>query len=528
MHSNSQVPGTVGLAPVGPDSRRRWLGVLVVCIGVMMSFVNVSSTLLSLSFIQQDLHISGATLIWVSSAFPLAVVSLLMSAGTFGELYGRRRTYFAGVVLIGVGSLVAFLAGNAGVLIAGQAVMGVGAAAAMPTGLSIVSNTFPDQHERVRAIGLWASTAGIGLAVGPLISGALLDTFSWHSAYLINVVLALVGAGLVPFFIAEGKHPSRRLDPIGVVLGTVATAALAFAIIEGGSRGFATGPSIAAYIIVAVSLPAFIAVELRHRDPMLDLRLFRSASFTAIQLAAGSAMFGFVGISLLAILYLQRVVHLDAWSTGVHMLPWMVSYVAVSAVAARVVRALGFATTLTAGLVLMGVGALALLRVGIVDGYAAMWPAFLALGLGSALLIGPSTAAAVNSVSSLQAGMASATVNTFRQLGSMLGASILGTLVTTQFPQYLSRDLAGAGLSAGAAHGIVAAAARGARPEVPTALRPLLDQAVPEAFTSALHLGFAVGGIALLVAAIPTAIFVRQHGRTMSTPGERERSDSDR
>ncbi len=511
MPSNSQVFDAGSSSRVGPVSRRRWWGVLVVCVGVMMSFVNVSSTLSALSFIQQDLQISGPTLIWVSSAFPLVMVSLLMSAGTFGELYGRRRTYFTGVVLVGIGSLIAFLAGNAGVLIAGQAVMGVGAAAAMPTGLSIVSNTFPEAQERVRAIGVWASTAGVGLAVGPLISGVLLDTFSWHSAYLVNVVLALVGAGLVPFFIDEGKHPSRRLDPIGVVLGTVTIAALAFAIIEGGSRGFATVPSIAAYVLLAVSIPTFVAVELRHHDPMLDLRLFRSASFTVIQLAAGSAMFGFVGISLLGILYLQRVAHLDALSTGVHMLPWMLSYVVVSAVAARVVRALGFAATLTAGLVLMGVGALALLRVGVVDGYDAMWPALLALGIGSALLIGPSTAAAVNSVSSLQAGMASATVNTFRQLGSMLGASVLGTLVTAQFPHHLSRDLAGAGLRPGVAHGIVDAAAQGAAPQVPTALRPLLNQAVPEAFTSAVHLGFAVGGIVLLVAAIPTAIFVREH-----------------
>ncbi|MEU0314130.1 MFS transporter [Nocardioides sp. NPDC006273] len=510
MSSNSQVTDAAGPSSADRASRRRWLGVLVVCIGVMMSFVNVSSTLSALSFIQQDLHISGTTLIWVSSAFPLAMVSMLMSAGTFGELYGRRRTYFAGVVLFGVGSLVAFLAGNAGVLIAGQAVMGLGAAAAMPTGLSIISNTFPDQHERVRAIGVWASTAGIGLAVGPLVSGALLDNFSWHSVYLINVVLAVVAAGLVPIFIAEGKHPGRRLDPVGIVLGTVTSAALAYAVIEGGSRGFATPSSIAAYVIVAVGLPAFVVVELRHRDPMLDLRLFRSASFAAIQLAAASAMFGFVGVSLLVILYLQRVAHLDAWSTGVHMLPWMLSFVVVSAVAARVVRAVGFAAALTAGLVLMGVGTLALLRVGIVDGYDAMWPALLALGIGSALLVGPSTAAAVNSVSSLQAGMASATVNTFRQFGAMLGTSILGTVAATRFPQNLTAELAEAGVGPGVADGVVAAAARGVRPEVPLVLRPLLDQAVPEAFTSALHLGFAVGGVVLLVAAIPTAIFVRR------------------
>ena len=288
-------------------------------------------------------------------------------AGTFGELYGRRRTYFTGIALFLLGSLIAFLAGNAGAFITGQAVMGVGAAAALPSGLSIVGNSFSDQHERVRAISLWASTAGIGLAIGPLVAGTLLDNFSWHSVYLTNVALGLVAVCLIPVFITEGKHPTRQLDPLGVAVGTITIAAIAFAIIEGGANGYSTVSNVTAYVIIAVRLALFTVVELKHHDPMLDLRLFRSSSVAAIQLVAASVMFGFVGLALLAVLYLQRVAHLDAWNTGVHLLPMTLGYVVVSAIAARVVRTLGFTATLTIGLILMGSGALAMLRESITD-----------------------------------------------------------------------------------------------------------------------------------------------------------------
>jgi DHA2 family multidrug resistance protein-like MFS transporter len=481
----------------------------VVCIGVMMAFVNASSTIGALASIQDDLHVAGSTLVWITSSFTLALVSLVMSAGTFGELYGRRLTYLLGTAVFTAGSATALTAGSAGALIVGQTVMGVGAAAILPSSLAIVSTTFHDPHERTGAISIWASCAGLGLAVGPLLAGVLLDHYSWHSVYLTNVVLGVVAVGLGALVLPESRHPSRQLDPLGVVLGTITVAAATYAIIEGGASGYAEPPILAAYAVAGLGAAAFLRVESRHHDPMLDLGLFRSASFTTVMLVGAATMFGFVGIALLTVLHLQRVAGYDALGAGVRLMPMMATYVVLSAFGARIVRRVGITVTLTTGLVLLGAGALTLSWNGATDGYSHLWPGLLLAGLGSALLVAPSTAAAVNSVTPLQAGMASATVNLFRQLGSMLGPAVLGTIATSRFPTLLADDLTDAGVPALSAGSVATSVSHGEPPSADAATLGLLPRAVPEAFTSALHAALVTGGITLLAIAALAALFVR-------------------
>ncbi|MGI5140911.1 MFS transporter [Streptomyces sp. CA-106110] len=497
-------------APPTASNGRRWWALLVLCLGVMMTFVNVSSTISALTPLQDDLHISPSTVVWVSSAFSLAVVSLVLSAGTLSDLVGRRRVFWAGVSLFTLGSFIAFLAGNAGLLIAAQALMGVGAAAVLPSSLSIVSHTFTDPHERTGAISVWASCAGLGLAVGPLVAGVLLDQVSWHAVFLTDVVIGLITLVLTPLLVSESKHPTRRFDSAGVVLGTLAVASATYSIIEGGATGYGKPVIIAAYVVFAVSLAAFVRVELRHRDPMLELRLFRSASFTTVMSIGAVTMLSFVGISLLTVLYLERVAHENALMTGVKLLPMFAAYIVISAFAARVVRWLGIGATLTAGLVLMGGGAFALLAAGPFSGYGAMWPGLFVAGVGSALLVAPSTAAAVNSVPPLQAGMAAASVNMFRQLGSVLGPSVLGTLVTTRFPHLLHGRLASAGVPAGRVDDVVAGITHGGTSHLPASLAHTVSVAIPQAFTDALHLGWLVAGIVPLAMTVPTVLFLRR------------------
>lgn len=507
--------------PRTTGTTHRWASLLVVCIGVMMAFVNASSTIGALASIQDDLHVAGSTLVWVTSSFTLAVVSLVMSAGTFGELYGRRLTYLVGVGLFTVGSIAAFAADDAAGLIAGQAVMGVGAAAILPSGLAIVSTSFADPHERTGAISIWASCAGLGLAIGPLIAGVLVDRFSWHTVYLTNVVLGVVALALGLLVLRESKHPSRQLDPLGLLLGTATVAAATYAIIEGGASGYAERPILVAYAVAVLGAIAFVRVESTHHDPMLDLTLFRSASFSTVMLVGAAAMFGFVGIALLSVLHLQRVAGHDALGTGVRLMPMMVSYVVVSAFGARIVRTVGFTVALTSGLVLMGAGALALCWTGAVSGYAHMWPGLLLAGIGSALLVAPSTAAAVNSVSPLQAGMASATVNLFRQLGAMLGPAVLGTIATSRFPGLLAGDLSAAGVPHGSATAIAASIGHGQPPSADAATLALLSRAVPDAFTTALHSSLLVGGVTLLAIAALAAVFVRhRHPAAAPAPAQ--------
>lgn len=507
MVSSSQGLG----APATPPSvANRWPTLFVVCVGVMMAFINASSTIGALASIQDDLHVSGSTLVWVTSSFTLALVSLVMSAGTFGELYGRRLTYFAGVVLLAAGSGMAFVADGPGVLITGQAIMGAGAAAVLPSSLAIVSTTFHDPGERTGAISVWASCAGLGLAIGPLAAGLLLAHFSWHSVYLTNVVLGILAIVLTPLVVRESKHPSRRLDPLGVVLGTITVGAATYAIIEGGASGYGQPPIVVAWAVAAVAAIAFLRVESTHHDPMLDLSLFRSASFTTVMLVGVAAMFGFVGIALLSVLHMERVNGHDALGAGVRLMSMMVPYIVVSAVTARILRSVGYTVTLTAGLVLTGAGALSLLWNGADDSYSHMWPGLALTGVGTALVVSASTAAAVNSVSPLQAGMASATVNLFRQLGAMLGPAVLGTIATSRFPTLLADDLASQGLPADAATSIATAVSHGQAPSTDHATLGLLDHAVPEAFATAVHGALLTGGIVLLAVAVLAALFIRQ------------------
>jgi EmrB/QacA subfamily drug resistance transporter len=511
--SGQQTSATARLAPpatAGAPPARRWLGLLTVCLGVMMAFVNVSSTISALSAISAGLHLSATELVWVTSAYALVVVSLVMSAGTLADLAGRRRVFFGGAAVFTAGSVLAFAAGSPGLLIAAQAVMGIGGAAVLPSSLSIVSHTFTDPHERTGAISVWASCSGLGLAIGPLGTGVLLGHFSWHSAYLINVVIGGLAIVLTPLLVTESKHPTRRLDPAGVLLGTVAVASATYAIIEGASAGYTSALIDAMYAVFGVSLAAFLVAESRHHDPMLDLRLFRSRSYAAVMSVATATMFGFVGISLLSVLYMEQVQHLSVLATGVRLLAMFATYIVVSAFAGRIVARIGFTAALTAGLVITGAGALALLASGPFTGYGPLWPGLLVAGAGSALLVAPSTAAAVNSVPALQAGMASASVNMFRQLGSVLGPSVLGTIVTTRFPRYLDQRLSRAGLPSPTAAQITAGAVRGQTARaLPPSLTATVTDSAARAFTDATHIGLLVAGIVLLAVAFPVAAFVR-------------------
>jgi DHA2 family multidrug resistance protein-like MFS transporter len=321
-------------------------------------------------------------------------------------------------------------------------------------------------------------------------TGLLLDHFSWHSIYLINVVIGGLVMILAPLLVFESKHPTRHLDPVGVTLCTVAIASATYAIIEGGSSGYTSGRIIAMYVVFAASFVAFVFAESRHHDPMLDLRLFRSPSYLTVMGVATATMFGFVGIALLAVLYMERVQQLSAIGTAVRLLAMFATFVIVSAFASRLIRRVGYTVMLATGLAAMGAGSLAILATGPATGYGDLWPGLLIAGIGAALLTAPSAAAAVNSVPRLQAGMASSSVNMFRQLGSVLGPSILGTLVTTRVPHYLQQRLTAAGIPGPEASRITAAAAHGgSSATLPPALANTVAASAAGAFTDAIHLG---------------------------------------
>ncbi|MGW0038962.1 MFS transporter [Gordonia sp. NPDC003376] len=499
-------------SPSADAPHGRWWALAVVCIGTMMAFVNVSSTVGALATIQADLHATATAAVWITSAYSLVVASLVLCAGTLGDLIGRRRVFITGAATFAAGSALACLSAGTGLLITAQAVMGVGGAMLLPTGLAIVSHTFADPRQRTEAISIWAGSSGLGLAVGPLGAGLLLAHFSWHSVYLINVVLgafALVGALAL---VGESKHPTRTLDPIGVILGTLTVAAVTFAVIEGGHRGYTDGLIVGAYLVFAGALALFVIHEWRHHDPMLDVRLFRSASFSAVQVTAAIAFLGFTGTALVMVLYLQHVQGLTALGASIRLLTMFGPFIVVSAIAGKLVQRTGFKVMLTAGLVVMGTGVLALTASPAGTGFSAIWPGLLLAGIGAGLLVAPTTAAAVISVPPAEAGMASAAVNMFRQVGNVLGASILGTIVTSAFASNLVDDLTAAHLPGPVVDAVSTGAERGetSADALPSGIVGLVHDAVQQAFTDASHTALTVGAIILLVTALPVAVFVRQ------------------
>lgn len=486
-----------------------WLSLISVCLGMSMTFVNITATVSSLASIQTDLHTSTTTLVWVTSAYALAVAGLTLCAGTVGDLIGRRTVFLIGTAVLGAGSLICFFAGDATGVIVGEAVMGVGGAFVLPNSLTVVSASFADPHRRTEAISIWVGFSGVGLAAGPLIAGVLLAHFSWHSVFLVNAAISALVLIVTPFFVVNSRHLGRRIDIPGVLLATVSVVALTYGVIQGSHVGYTDGRIIVAWGIFLAGLGAFVVVERRSGDPMLDVHLFRSASFSTTMAVGLAAMFGFGGVPLIMVLYFERVQGASALNTGWRLLPTLAVYVLVSVVAARLVARVGFKVMLSAGLVVTAIGAVCLLATPAGASYGAVWPGMVIFGLGEGLVLAPTTAAAVTSVAHERAGMASAAVNMFRQLGNVLGTSIIGSLLTSNFAHILPQRLISAGVSAPVADRVAAAAGHGGTAPAPKGPEGIaIQHAVARAFTDSVHKGLIVTAVVLLIVAIPAALFI--------------------
>ncbi|MDW6059085.1 MFS transporter [Streptomyces sp. FXJ1.4098] len=259
-----------GTSPGTAARRRETLTLVAMCLGVLMTFLLVTATISALSAIRDDLHVSPSALIWIPSAYTLVVASLVMSAGTLGNLWGRKRMFCVGVVVMIGGGLLAASAGTTAMVIAAQLVSGVGGALILPNSLAILGATFTDPHRRTEVITVWAASSGIGLAVGPLLAGVLLGHFGWQEVFVPNAVLGVITLLVAVPFATESLAPGGRLDIPGALLGTVTIASLVYALIQGGQDGYTAAPVITACIVAAAGAVAFVAVELRVAAPMLS------------------------------------------------------------------------------------------------------------------------------------------------------------------------------------------------------------------------------------------------------------------
>ncbi|MFC4016801.1 MFS transporter [Micromonospora sp. GCM10011542] len=477
------------------------------CLGSLIVFFQLTATVISLTTIQRDLHVSPTTLVWIPSAYTLMVASLVLSASTLGNRYGRRRMFATGVIAMILGGAVLTLAPNPAWVITGQLVAGLGGALILPNSLAILGATFTDPHRRTEVITAWSGASGVGLSIGPLVAGALLRHHHWHSAFLSTIVLGVVTLIVTAIGVAESRQGAGRLDVAGLLLGTLAIAACVYALIRGGRDGY-TSPAVAVtWLVAAAALVGFVLVELRATAPMLDVRLFRAPSFSAVNVVAAVSLFGFTGVSILLVLFHERAQALDPLDTGWRMLVLFGAYAVVALAVGRAVRHTGFKAPLTAGLVLGAVASFGLAAQGPATPFGQRWPLLALFGVASALVASPATAAALASVAPAQAGMASGAVNAARQIGAVLGASVLGTLLTTTFLGDLPGRLAAHQVAEPTRTAVQAAAAAGT-----TGSQPLPDPvrtALAEALTNGVQAGLRVNGVLFLLTAVLAVTLVR-------------------
>ena len=288
------------------------LSLCVVVIGVDNTILNVA-----LPSIVRALDASGSQLQWMVDAYTIVFACLLLTAGSIGDRYGRRRTLLFGLAWFGVFSALASTASSPGMLIAARALMGVGGAFIFPTTLSILTNTFRDPAERARAIGVWAGVAGIGIAIGPVVGGLLVERFGWGSVFLINVpvcaVTFVLARWLVPDTSAREESP---LDPIGALLSIAGLVALLFAIIEVPNHGWVAPDVVASFVIGLVFIGLFAAWEAHTPRPMLDVRFFRNPRFSAASATITLTYFALFASTFLLTQYFQFVLGYSALESG--------------------------------------------------------------------------------------------------------------------------------------------------------------------------------------------------------------------
>ncbi|MDT9697986.1 MFS transporter [Streptomyces sp. P17] len=500
--------------------RRELLTLTAMCLGVMMTFLLVTATISALSAIQDDLHVGPGALIWIPSAYTLVVASLVLSASTLGNLLGRKRMFCVGVVIMIAGGVLAATADTTAMVIVAQLVSGVGGALILPNSLAVLGASFADPRRRTEVITVWAASSGIGLAVGPLLAGVLLDRFSWHAVFVSNPVLGVITLLVAVPFAAESLAPEGRLDVTGALLGTVTIASVVYALIQGGQDGYTAGPVIAAWFAAAVGAVVFVAVELRVAAPMLDVRLFASRSFSAVMVIAAVSLFGFTGVAVLVVMFYNNVQQLSALDTSWRMLPLFGVYVVSAFLTGRVIRRTGFKAPLTVGLLLGALAVLGLTTVAADTPYHRVWPLFALFGAACGMVISPSTAAALVSVAPERAGMVSGAVNTARQVGAVMGTALLGSLFTGRVTADLPHQLAAHGVPAAARAPVEQAIASGTTST--TAPPDAVRAAIEDAFTSGVHAGLVVVAAVFFAAAVLalTSVHNRPHqnGTQMSTP----------
>ncbi|HEY4027577.1 MAG TPA: MFS transporter [Candidatus Dormibacteraeota bacterium] len=410
--------------------RRRLLVLAICCVSVIVVVMDISIVNVALPGIHRDLHASESDLQWTVDAYTLVLASLLLLAGSISDRFGRRRVFQIGLAVFGLGSLLCGLASSIGLLIAARALQAIGATMLNPVALAIIVTAFRDPAERARAIGVFGSMTGLALALGPILGGALVDGFGWHAVFWVNVPIVIAAIVLTGLFVPESRAArARRFDPVGQLLVILLLGSLVYAIIESQWLGWTSSVILGLLALTALSAVGILGYEPRRADPLLELRLFRSVSFSSALAMALFALIGFSSYLFVTTLYLQDVRGMSALAAGLSVLPVGALVLVLSPFTGRMVGSRGPRLPLVIAGTALTLGGLASLWLTPTTPLPAVIAIYVLFGLFLSTVNPPITNTAVSGMPRSMAGVASSLVSAGRQTGTTLGVAVSGTIV---------------------------------------------------------------------------------------------------
>jgi EmrB/QacA subfamily drug resistance transporter len=509
---------------------RKWWTLLTVSIATFMLLLDVTIVNVALPEIERDLGASLTDLQWVVDSYVLALAALTLTAGSLADRLGRKLVFTAGLAGFTSASLLAGFAGDALTLNLARGVQGIGGAAMFGTVLALIAQEFAPS-ERKTALGIWGATVGVGVAVGPLVGGVLVESLGWEWIFFVNVPVGIVTIALAVTRLRDARDPNPgRLDWAGLVSFSTALFLLVFGVLRGNGEGWSS-PEIVGSLAGAVALlAAFTAVELRSRNPMLDLRLFAVPAFTGASLASFAVAASVFSMLLYIVLYLQNVLGQSPLEAGVRLLPITAMAFVFSPLGARLSERVPLRALIGVGLALAGVGLLVAGGLDVDSEWTALLAGLLLAGAGIGL-VNPSVAeAAIGVVPAARAATGAAINNTFRQVGVAVGIAALGAVFQGRTESRLG-DLLQNGPPAlqGRAGELAPAVASGnadaAVATAPPEAQAFLAHAARDAFVSGLNEIFLIAGVTALVGAALSLLLIRARDLQLDAHEEEPRAD---
>ncbi len=500
---------------------RRWVILGVLCLSLLIIVMDNTILNVAIPSLITDLGASNSQVQWIIDSYVLVFAGLLLTTGSLSDRFGRKGTLQLGIVLFGMGSVASALSDSATQLIFTRGFMGIGGALIMPATLSILTNVFRDPRERGRAIAVWAGFSGLGVAIGPMVGGFLLEHFSWQSVFWVNLPIGFTALALGAIIVPTSRDPNHpKLDPLGAVLSFVGLGTLLFGIIEGPDEGWTDPKVLASFVVAFATIAGFILWERHTPTPMLDMSVFRNARFSAGSGTITIVFFALFGSLFLMTQYWQLVHGYSPLEAGVRLLPYALVMMVVAPVSARVVEHVGTKWVVIGGLSLLTTGLLLLSTIAADSPYILVISFFLVVACGMGMTMAPATESVMGALPRAHAGIGSAINDTTRQVGGALGVAIIGSVVSSVYTSQMA--------DAGAKFGLDADQTAAAESSLGGAQRvagSLGNQAASfvsvanDGFVQALSVGLRISAVLVAVAAVVAWRFLPSHAREATLPG---------